>query len=343
MQTLGYLLGIVLCITSCTSPEQRFERRTVNRLDTDTPVRVVYSDRIYGQYSRSDYSGTICKDEDSSSRSSRDDDGSCSYKCRQMYNEHSRECENVPAELVNQLYEFFKNMRRIRQPQSLDRQVDIMNFGVMIDLDIEPALELIADWSSRETALFLIWVAEQPSVALAIQHHDPESIIMQRAFENLGSEYSHIKGKKEKVLAGFSEDLRGFTDTFLSIAQDRSQVMQRQWNEAAFVIAHRALEQVCNDKTCIVRAYCARETYDRLLNVGRCPYQTPGRLAGSSSNHCYVHGAEVWSLWAILNSDNQLDSKKITFDRTYKIDQAKCNSAAICGNKAKGPCERDFD
>lgn len=343
LRAISLLVALIVLLIHCTSPEQRATRRIgAARLNQLVPLRNVYTDEIYGRYRRQDYEGPLCKDEGenegedrrSRSRSSSSRDQDCESICREMYNDHSRVCENAPAELVYDLYEFFKKMRRIRQPNSLFRQVDISNFGVMIDLDVEPMLELISDWSARETKLFLIWAAETIQISAAIQHHDNDDLILEHAFERLGEEHN-FRGV-QGVLAGFSEDLFGFTETFLSLAQ-------HQRNEAAFVIAHRVLEQVCENEVCIVRAYCSRESSDRLLNVRRCPYQTPGRLAGSRSNHCYVHGAEVWSFWEVLNRDRRIEDKKITFDSDYKINQAKCDSEEICGEDVDSPCRRELD
>ncbi len=336
-RAIGLLVALVALLVHCTSPEQRATRRIGStRLDTRIPVRNVYNE-IYGSYRKQDYDGPSCKDEDEDRSQSRNDrEENCEYICREMYNEHSRECGSAPAELVHALYDFFKKMRRIRQPSSLFRQVDISNFGVMIDLDVEPMLELISDWSVRETKLFLIWTAETIAVSAAIRHHDRDNLILEHAFEKLGKEHDYARGLEERVLVGFSEDLHGFTETFLSLAQ-------HQRNEAAFVIAHRAIEQVCENESCIVRAYCTRESYDRLLNAPRCPYQTSGRLAGSRSNHCYVHGAEVWSYWEILNRDRKIEDKEFPFDSEYKINQAKCDSEEICGEDIDSSCKRNLD
>ncbi len=336
---LASLLFVCFYMVQCTSPELRRDRRIgANRLENVPAARVVYNDRVYGEYNRRDYEGPSCEeqederdDEDNRDNRRNRDEDSCVNLCREMYGKEHEECEELPVSLINQLYDFFDKMRNIQRPQSLFRTADIFTFGVMIDVHVQSMLELVKGWSEREARLFLIWVAERIQIAVAIQHHDDKDLILEKVFEQAVSRSK--RSSSNRTVAGINEDLKGFAETFWSIAQ-------AERNEAAFIIAHRLVDRLCSDRQCKIEIYCARVHYrrDRLSNVGRCPYQTQGRLPGiRGSDDCYIHGAEVWSFWEVLNRDGRIKDNQ--FDRNFKLNQNTC--IETCGTDTDSKCDRE--
>ena len=157
------------------------DRRSRSDRQQSTVVRTTENQNVYGKYREADYEGENCDESDERLE--------CRKHCEKMYDDHSNLCENIPVDLVNDLHGLFEQMQHFSERSGdLEHQLDSFLFGVMIDIHIEPILILIRDyWSPRETGKFLIWVAENHSVALALQHHDQKSWILGDAFKDIGS------------------------------------------------------------------------------------------------------------------------------------------------------------
>ncbi len=329
---------VVLCVAGllfahCTSPEVRsIRRRGQQRLQQKEPLRVRLNTDFYGSYQRAkpDYDGPTCRDE-----LEEESTHECEDRCEEMYGRESDRCEKIEISLINDLYNLFLELRNIQQGTKLNREADMFNFGVMIDIHVESMRQLADHWSEREAMLFLVWLARTNQVAFAIEAHDNDSVILQEVFEKVGEQYRGLNGS-DYVVAGINEDLEGFGNTFWTIAQAK-----QPRNEGAYIIAHRLLDQICNSRDCKLQIYCSRVAYrsTRGSNVGRCPYQARGRLqSGTNSRYCYVHGATVWSFWNDLNSKN--DIKDDDFKRDFRMNRKECDT--VCGTEGDSPCDRDY-
>ena len=286
--------------------EERADRE--RQLDKENnPVRTLVSGDYSCKYRPGDYDGDKC------SNLRRDDEDrydECTDQCKEMYRSDINVCRSLPVDLIDDLYELFRDMQRIEDP---DQNINAQAFCVMIDRGLQPILTLIGRWSKREAGDFLTMVAESSYLSAALRQHDKESEILEKAFAKLGG----------NVSKGVTLNLYGTDSTFLSIAED-----QEPKNDHAFVIFHNVLSDVCRkDKDCIKKNYCIREEYENnLRNRNTCFYQKNTR-GFSRSNHCYIHGPDVWSHLESLNDSREF--KFVGFSKgTLVLSEAECDK--IC-------------
>ena len=328
---LKYILIILsLFFFSTCQDTDRIIRSRLDRYDREGgTVRTVGSQYVYGKYSRGDYEGPTCKDLDRDRDRDREeeDNKECQDQCNEMYGQEYNDCENVPAELVSQLYSLFERMRHFRQRDAeLSRTMDDHTFGVMIDINESAGLELIKEWSSRESGEFLKWVAYSYSVARALLEHDEDHTILISAFRKLNSRYR----LEFPVYTG--TDLGTIFETFLFFANDWT---QNQKNESAFIIFHGMLQEQCRDRNCKMQAYCLRKEYRTSSEMeNRCPYKL--EVYSRSSRHCYIYGTDVWNYWNQLNEDGTL--RDGDFEPDFVFDQDECDD--FCDDK-NIDCERN--
>ncbi len=321
MKILLILFPAVLLLLYCQDEEQLIRERSARRQsgEVDT-IRSTQSDDYYGRYSRSDYDGADCEDLDDENR----DYEKCIKICEKVYDKRSRECERLPIELIFDLDRLFTEMRQIRDgDDTLSRRVSDFDFGVMIDIDVSPALILIRDWSEREVAEFLIWTAKNSAVALALVHHDKENQILEAAFERMGARSSG--GSAQRLERGIGTDLQSYGQTFWAIAQGER-------NEGAFIALHRLVDSICTGVSCKLRLYCIRESMDNRFRARRCHYSSSRR--SFRQTHCYIHGPDVWTFWESLN--NEREFKDPDFPEDTKMNEEECDRVCQSQN-----CERN--
>ena len=320
MKILLVLFPAVLLLLYCQDEDQIIRERSARRQskDSDT-IRSIQSDDYYGRYSRGDYDGADCEDLDEDHR----DYEKCMAICEKMYDKQSRDCERLPIELIFDLDRLFTEMEYIRAgDNSLNRRVSNFDFGVMIDIDITPALILIRDWSDREVAEFLIWTAKNSAVALALVYHDKENQILEEAFRRLGARSSgSATGDLER---GIGTDLQSYGQTFWAIAEGER-------NAGAFMVMHRLVDSTCSTVSCKKKLYCIRESMDNRFRARRCHYSSSRR--SFRQTHCYIHGPNVWTFWESLNDEREF--KDSDFPEGTKMNEAECDRVCQTEN-----CER---
>jgi len=296
--------------------QQRENRESLRRTDGGQGT-------YYGSYKASSYSGEKCKDLDSSSTSYED----CEKICRKVYGRLSDDCEGLPVSLIRVLNSLFDNMSHIRDGEDqLTRRINTFDFGVMIDINIEPVIKLIRSWSIREVKEFLIWTAKNSAVSLAIMDHDEDNQILYRAFRKLGEGYASTDSKR--IEYGLSTDLQGFGSTFLIIAESLTDK-----NLSAFVIVHKLLKRVCFgnfSKNCKLRFYCKRKEFSRSTSRGQQCHYSSDRRSSFRTTYCYQQGPSVWSYWNKLNEDGEFDDDD--FSPKDVINEVECDK--LCQSEA---------
>ena len=302
-------LLILSCVQADPDDIER-DRRIRQREQTKASVRTTGSQEIYGQYSSSDYEGDSCVDAEEDKRKIGKED--CEDVCIRLFDQESNRCERLALELIEKLAKLFENMSHLNNEEDLSRSVNSFDFGVMIDIHVQPVLTLIDNWNVRETTEFLIWTAKTPAVTLALKEHDREHEILKDAFEKVSD---------STVEAGLAKDLRGFGKTFWNLAQGER-------NKSAFIVVHNLLQKIClNDpnsrKNCKTKHYCTREEYeDNRRRRTICPYAND-RRSFRRLEHCYIHGPNVWNYWLSLNRDREF--KDSDFPPNTKMNETVCN------------------
>ncbi len=338
LKILLLLLPAIFFLLYCEDTEKTLRERATRIRDKDNdPIRTTGSEEYYGEYSSSDYEGATCKSLRKEEGKEKDYE-KCKEICKKMYNNDADDCEKVATELIFELEQLFTSMTRIRANEDqLNRRVDGFNFGVMIDISVEPVLELLKDWSEREVKEFLIWTAMNSPISLALKHHDNSNKILKTSFRKVGT--GHGSGDA-RVEYGFGEDLQGGGKTFLVIANDAK-------NPSAFNIAYRLVESIClTNFKCIFRWYCVREEFESARRR-QCRYSSEKR-GFNRDRHCYIHGPDVWSYWTHLkDEENMLKRNRIYFNN-FKMNEETCNgvcrtcpedSKSWCGNQN---CKREI-
>lgn len=307
IKILIVLFPAILLLLYCDDQEDLIRQRAASRQKGVDAIRSTQSDNHYGRYNASDYDGPDCENLDKEDK----DYEKCMEICDKVYDKQSRRCEELPVKLIFDLDKLFTEMQRIRDgSDSLSRRVSDLNFGVMIDIDVAPALILIRDWSQREVTEFLIWTAKTSSVALALVHHDKENAILEAAFERLGED---VGGSSARLEYGIGKDLQSFGQTFWALAE-------KEKNQAAFVSLHRLVMEICSSEDCKLRLYCIREESTDRLRRQRCHYSSE-RRSFSRSNHCYIHGPDVWSYWEELNKEREFRDSDFPVDAQMNEDE----------------------
>ena len=316
IRILLVLFPAILLLLYCEDPEDIIRNRSARgQRDTDS-IRSTQSDDYYGRYKASDYDGPDCEDLD---REDKDYD-KCREICDKMYDNESRDCERVPVKLIFDLDKLFTAMQRIRDgSNSLERGISDFDFGVMIDIDVEPVLILIRDWTQREVTEFLIWTAKTSAVALALVHHDKDNEILTAAFKRLGEDV----GGSARLEYGIGMDLQSFGQTFWAIAK-------KEKNWAAFVALHRLVAGICSsNKNCKLKLYCLREEFTDRFRRQQCHYSSAQR-SFSRSRHCYIHGPNVWSYWESLNKEREFRDSDFPVDA--KMNEDECDKVCQTEN-----------
>ncbi len=336
LKILLLLLPAVFLLLYCQDTEETLEERANRIRDKDNdPIRTTGSEEYYGEYVASDYDGSKCKDL-RKDEDKEDDYKKCEDICDRLYHKDASDCEKLPIDLISELDELFTSMIRIRANENqLNRRVDGFNFGVMIDVSVEPVIRLLRDWSEREIKEFLIWTATNSPISLALKYHDQENRILKSAFRKVG------KGQgsgSSSVEYGVGEDLQGGGKTFWVIATQEK-------NPSAFDVAHKMVESECSGKEgaeklfCILRFYCVREEFERNVRRGQCRYSSDRRF--SKARHCYLHGPDVWSYWTRLKSEEKIKSQL----KSVKMNEEKCDKACrTCSDPDCGGqiCKREI-
>ena len=304
------LLFAVCLLLYCEDPEQISRERTSRLSQKDKePIRAKETDSYYGIYKASDYEGEHC---DNLSEEDQDYE-KCRKICDTIYGKKADECEDLPVELIFDLEELYNNMVWIRAKENqLDNRINAFDFGVMIDVDVEPVLLLINAWSEREIKEFIYWVAVTSSVALALKHHDEDNVILKEAVKKLGvAAYSG----NAAIEYGLGQNLRSHGDTFWVI-------IERNKNKNAFIIAHKLVMDICSTKNCKLKLYCLREEFQNAFaRQNQCHYARDRR--SFSSKNCYTHGPSVWSYWENLNSEGEFEDSD--FPNTEKLNETVCD------------------
>ena len=304
---------LFLLILSCSPADQEDvnrRRREREREQLKTSVRTTDSQEVYGRYNSSDYEGDSCEDAEGNKRKIGKED--CEDVCDRLFDSESDKCEELALELIEKLAKLFEGMSRVSNKEDLSRSADSFDFGVMIDIHVQPVLTLIENWNVRETAEFLIWTAKTPAVTLALEDHDEEHEILKSAFEKVSD---------STVEAGLAKDLRGFGKTFWNLAQEER-------NKSAFIVVHDLLSEIClNDpdsrRDCKRKHYCIREEYgDNRRRRTVCPYVND-RRSFRRLEHCYIHGPNVWNYWLSLNREGEF--KDSDFPSNTKMNETECN------------------
>lgn len=306
--------GGVACEDARSLIQDRRSRSDRRQIET---IRTTENQNVYGKYREADYEGENCDESDERLE--------CRKQCEEMYDDHSNLCENTPVDLVSDLHDLFEQMQHFSERSGdLEHQLDSFMFGVMIDIHIEPVLILIRDyWSPRETGKFLIWVAENHSVALALQHHDQRSWILGDAFKDIGTAGdSRSQGVQKQLAVDIGADLDGFFRTFLYLATDREYDYE---NDSAFIIIHELVKRECASRECKMRVYCIREEYEPGVRGANqdCPYRERRYFGTLESRHCYVHGPDVWNYWNQLHRDSEIDDND--FEKDFIFSEKKCD------------------
>ena len=296
----------------CDDPDELSQRRYGQYRDTNIdPIRSVGTENYYGRYNSLDYKGPDCEDLEKNS----EDYEECMEICKKLYDREYRSCENLPESLISKFDDVFTELSRISERDSeLGRRINDFDFGVMIDIHIEPALKLIEDWSPRETTSFLIWVAKTTAVSLALYHHDKENEILEEAFKKLADGFNN---NISDVEYGMASNLQGAGQTFLTLAE-------AELNPAAYVIFHRLLKDICSTKSCKLKNYCRREEFDRRTRIRQCHYSSSRRPTFNRERACYIHGPGVWSYWVTINNEGDFDDSDFPVDSSH-INEEECN------------------
>ena len=316
IQVLKKISGLLLLLLAvclllyCEDPEQIARDRSTRITQRDrSAVRTTESDEYYGIYRFSDYERDSCDNLEEEDR----DYEQCQRICDTVYGKKARECEDLPVDLIFKIEKLYNNMLRLRANENqLDNRINTFDFGVMIDVDLEPVLLLIANWSERELKEFVLWVAITPSVALALEEHDENNTILKEAFIKLGDAFSG----SARIEYGLAQSLRGYGDTFWAVAEDNK-------NDAAFAITHNLIKDICSTKNCKLKFYCLREEFENAFaRQNRCHYARDRR--SFRSKNCYTHGPNVWAYWENLNRNEQFDDSH--FPEDTKLNEEVCDS-----------------
>ena len=325
------LIVVLFFFGNCQDTDRLLRRRSVRDSQGNySNIRTTESQFRYGEYIASDYSGPTCEDEDEDDdnrdRYTNRNDKDCYEQCEDIYDNESDLCEELPVELISNLYNLYIQLEHFRaRDGELDRRIDDNLFGIMIDIHESAAINLIREWSPREIGEFLKWVARSYSVATGLLNHDTDHTILNFAFRRLDSNERDFP-----LLIGV--DLEGLFETFLSLAENRT---QNQKNLSAFVIFHEMLNNECTDRNCKMRAYCLREEYETSREMeNACSYKS--EIFSSSSRHCYIYGADIWAYWNQLNYGEEFEDED--FDRDFEFSEDECDD--FCDNKGID-CQRN--
>ena len=278
---LFLLLGIsavfLYCDTRGTTDDEVLEDRAERERQLDkekNPIRTLTSADYNCKYNPNDYDGDKCSD---LRRDDQERYSECTNQCKEMYRSDIKLCRSLPVDLIDDLYDLFTGLRRI---EDSEQDINAQDFCVMIDRSVHPILTVIGRWSKREVGDFLTIVAKSSFMSGALEQHDKDNEILEKAFAKLGGSASK----------GVTLNLAGVDSTFLAIAEE-----QKPSNDQAFVIFHNVLSDICRkNKDCIKKSYCIREEYENTRNRNTCHYQKNTR-GFNRSNHCYIYGPDVWS------------------------------------------------
>lgn len=296
LKILFILFPAVFLLIYCEDPDDITRERSARRQSKEVSTIRSQSEDYYGRYNRSDYDGSDCED------LAREDEDyeKCMEICDKIYGKQAGKCEELPIKLIFDLDKLFTEMQNIRAEENkLNRRVSDFDFGVMIDIDVEPVLILMRGgtqhngWSQREVIEFLLWTAKTSSVALALWHHDKEDNILEAAFKRLGESGSG----GDRLERGIGADLQGYGKTFWAIAEDEK-------NKAAFIVLHRLVEAACSSRDCKLKLYCIREGRSDRFRSRNCHYSSSQR--SFRQDYCYIHGPDVWSFWESLNREREI-------------------------------------
>ena len=314
-----FFLFLFLLALSCTSEDPEAidrERARRQQEQNKSAVRTTANQVVYGQYNSSDYKGSSCEDAEDNDKEIDNED--CDDICDRMYDQESDKCEALSVDLIKKLARLFKDMSRVGNEENLSRTVSSFDFGVMIDIDVEPALNLIEQWNIREVAEFLIWTAKTPAITLALENHDEDHQILKQAFEAVSDEHS--------VEKGLAKDLKGFGKTFWALAQ-------AERNKSAFIVIHSLLQDICSDKSCKMKHYCIRDEFENVRRQNTCPY-SGSRRSFRRVEHCYIHGPNVWNYWLSLHGDDEFNDSD--FPTSTKMNEEECDK--LCQTES---CQRN--
>ena len=313
---LALLFFLILSCNPEGTEELDRQRSIRQREQNKQTIRTTRTQDIFGRYNSSDYDGPTCEDAKGDDKNIGRE--SCEDICDVLFDQASDKCEELALELIEKLSKLFKDMLHLGNEENLSRSVNNFDFGVMIDIDVQPVLNLIDGWNVRETAEFLIWMAKTSQITLALEAHDREHKILKSAFEAVSD------GTVEE---GLAKDLKGYGKTFWVLARKEN-------NKSAFIVAHSLLQELCSSKNCKLKNYCIREEFEEnSRNRTACPY-SDDRRSFRREKHCYIHGPDVWSFWLNLNRDGDFDDSD--FPANAKLNEEECNNLCKTEN-----CNRD--
>lgn len=305
------LLAMVFMLCCGTDSEQVIRDRTQQqRAKVISKIRTIESTEYYGEYDSSDYNGEDCDDLKRTDKNYR----KCKDICEDIYEGERDSCEELPIDLIFKLDILYQKIKRFKTKDNIfNRSVSDFDFGVMIDIHVNSVIELIEDWTTRELAEFLTWVASKPSVALALEEHDEEHEILNAAFTKLARQ-----NDQREIKHGIGIGLEGYNKTFWVTAE--------KWeNEIAFVAMHSFIETICTSSTpatrknCKLDIYCLREEFDYSRTRQKCNYSSNSR-SSRRINHCYIHGPDVWSYWEELNQKDRIQDSDFPSDSSNQQD-----------------------
>lgn len=285
------------------------------RSSQDSVLRSVDGSSSYDYYTRlnkRDFDGPSC-----------DQSGDCERLCEQIFSSRSRsDCESLPEDMVEVLYENYKILESIRDIDSVDPAV----FAEIINMDSSVIIDLIRSrWEVRDIEAFLIWTAKNPVVIQVLEDEDDQFEIFKRIFTKL----SEKRFSSRNIMAGLTADLDRYTQTFLYKAYESK-------NEDAFEYVFDFLDESCSgsQKTCKLLLLCSREKVEsrRILSDSPlCPYFSGNRYI--RHEHCYIQGPSIWSYVNSLIEDNDLSDRDI--ESVPSLDEEFCDD--FCD---QNDCER---
>ena len=280
-----------------------------------------YSSSSISRLSSRDFDGPDC-----------DEDPDCKRRCRDMFSRNASECQDLPEDMVDILFDHWENLKRIRS--SLDsNSMNPAAIAAIIDIDERAILDLIDDWGPGDVESFLQWVAEDPRMIDILDEEDKDFTIFEEALLKVSDE----QFRRSEADYGLTADINGYTETFLYKAFENK-------NDEAFefVFDFLDLDSICpkSKKDCKSLVLCTREelqsrnrTYS---DTPECPYFGQGPYY-RRNKYCYIQGPNVWSyINSLLDEKDLKDTDLRSID---SLDEDYCED--FC--KKNKNCERqDF-
>ena len=245
----------------------RSPSRSSNRRGND--LRSVSSDIRFRRLRQSDFDGQNC---------SRFEE--CSEKCERISRRNSfvQECEDLPEDMVEVLYESYQDLEIFNFGISED--FNVLALGTLMWIDKRVLIDLAEEWSELNAAGFLSYIASNRVAIEVLKEEDSNNEFFREVLRTFNQE-------SDDVFKALLKSLERYRETFVSQAVEAD-------NKEAVI---RAFSLISNKNDFICQRTEVERSRSSVYNSrgGDCHYLSSDSRQLSRAKHCYILGPSVWS------------------------------------------------